>query len=84
MRPNIFSKERFRNIIKQIFPLFTFLFLPGGPSYDAEVNRLREEVNSLRETLAMQSSYMENMPKFSTGTSTDRHILQVSSLYSMV
>ncbi|XP_036367725.1 centriolin-like isoform X1 [Octopus sinensis] len=47
-----------------------------GSSYDAEVNRLRDEVNSLRETLAMQSSYMENMPKFSTGTSTDPHLPQ--------
>lgn len=38
-------------------------FLTAGPAFDDDLWRLRQEVNRLKETLAMQSAYIQSMPK---------------------
>nr|XP_034299667.1 centriolin isoform X8 [Crassostrea gigas] len=35
----------------------------AGPAFDDDLWRLRQEVNRLKETLAMQSAYIQSMPK---------------------
>ena len=39
------------------------LFIPAGPAFDDDLWKLRQEVNRLKETLAMQSAYIQSMPK---------------------
>ncbi|XP_041369906.1 centriolin-like [Gigantopelta aegis] len=41
-----------------------------GPNFDDELWRLRQEVNSLKETLAMQSAYVQTMPHGTGSTGT--------------
>lgn len=38
-------------------------FLTAGPAFDDNLWKLRQEVNRLKETLAMQSAYIQSMPK---------------------
>ena len=40
----------------------TLSFLAGTAGADDELWRLRQEVNNLKETLAMQSAYVQTMP----------------------
>ena len=43
--------------------LVVYLFLMTvGPGFDDELWRIRQEVNKLKETLAMQSAYVQAMP----------------------
>ena len=37
-----------------------------GPGFDDELWRIRQEVNKLKETLAMQSAYVQGMPNSSS------------------
>ena len=40
--------------------------LTVGPGFDDELWRIRQEVNKLKETLAMQSAYVQGMPNSSS------------------
>ena len=42
----------------------------GAPLIDDELWKLRQEVNKLKETLAMQSAYVQTMPQLATTTGT--------------
>ncbi|KAJ8300333.1 hypothetical protein KUTeg_021852 [Tegillarca granosa] len=44
--------------------------LDAGPGFDDELWRLRQEVNRLKETLAMQTAYVQTMPQIQTSTGT--------------
>ena len=42
----------------------------AGPGFDDELWRLRQEVNRLKETLAMQSAYVQTMPQLMSSAGT--------------
>lgn len=42
----------------------------GAPLVDDELWKLRQEVNKLKETLAMQSAYIQTMPQLASSTGT--------------
>lgn len=43
--------------------ILLFSSITAGPVFDDELWKLRQEVNRLKETLAMQSAYVQSMPK---------------------
>ncbi|XP_063423484.1 centriolin-like isoform X6 [Mytilus trossulus] len=45
----------------------------GGPLVDDEMWKLRQDVNKLKETLAMQSAYIQTMPQLASSTGTQAH-----------
>lgn len=73
----------------QLNYIVAMVMCAGTAAADEELWRLRQEVNNLKETLAMQSAYVQTMPppsrpagvQASTGTGT-QYYLTVSSLLS--